>query len=182
MPSDLDDRETWRRITQGDAEAFDAFYRETAPRLLAFLRQIIGNRQGAEDVTQETFLKIWTRPDGFEPERGTLRAYVFGVGRKRAADWWRRQKPSDPVTDHAGETRTELGSLVGDAFERLPAEQRALLWLREVEGYSYAELATILDVPLGTVRSRLFAAREALRAIWQSKPHVSERKTGRGAA
>jgi RNA polymerase sigma-70 factor, ECF subfamily len=57
---------------------------------------------------------------------------------------------------------------MGDALARLPKEQRALLWLREVEGQSYAELAVILEIPIGTVRSRLFAAREALRKIWRS--------------
>ncbi len=56
--------------------------------------------------------------------------------------------------------------MIADALRRLPEEQRMLLWLREVEGQSYAELASILNIPLGTVRSRLFAARQALRAIW----------------
>jgi RNA polymerase sigma-70 factor (ECF subfamily) len=55
-----------------------------------------------------------------------------------------------------------------DAFRRLPEEQRSLLWLREVEGHSYSELAETLEIPVGTVKSRLFATREALRKIWQS--------------
>jgi RNA polymerase sigma-70 factor (ECF subfamily) len=59
---------------------------------------------------------------------------------------------------------------MADALRQLPAEQRTLLWLREVEGQSYAELASILDIPVGTVRSRLFAAREALRAVWHGAP------------
>jgi RNA polymerase sigma-70 factor (ECF subfamily) len=63
-----------------------------------------------------------------------------------------------------------MASIVGDALQRIPEEQRTLLWLREVEGQSYAELAAILDIPIGTVRSRLFAAREALRAVWHSAP------------
>jgi RNA polymerase sigma-70 factor (ECF subfamily) len=58
--------------------------------------------------------------------------------------------------------------MVTEAFGRLTLEHRTLLWLREVEGQSYEELAMILEVPLGTVRSRLFAAREALRALWCS--------------
>ena len=83
---------------------------------------------------------------------------------------WRRQKPSEEATeDRAGTSPTEIHSIVGDAFGRLPEEQRILLWLREVEGQSYAELAVTLEIPVGTVRSRLFAAREALRKIWQSK-------------
>lgn len=56
--------------------------------------------------------------------------------------------------------------MIGDALARLPEQQRMLLWLREVEGQSYEELANILEIPVGTVRSRLFAAREALRRIW----------------
>jgi RNA polymerase sigma-70 factor (ECF subfamily) len=59
---------------------------------------------------------------------------------------------------------------MAELLGQLPAEQRSLLWLREVEGQSYAELAAILNIPIGTVRSRLFAAREALRALWHSAP------------
>jgi RNA polymerase sigma-70 factor (ECF subfamily) len=162
-----DDRELWKRICRQDEDAFDAFYRENAPRLCAFVRQVVGNAQAAEDVTQETFTQIWNRPNGFDPERGSLRAYVFGIGRKRAAEWWRRQTVDEPLAaEPMGARQSEISSLIGDAFGRLDMEQRTLLWLREVEGQSYAELAAILDIPIGTVRSRLFAAREALRRIW----------------
>lgn len=163
-----DDGEIWRRICHGDAETFAAFYRDHAPRLQLFLQHMTGSRQAAEDVTQETFAQMWQRPNGYRPEQGALRAYLFGMGRKRAAEWWRKQKPSEPIADEAVRNRTGVGSLVGDAFRRLPEEQRTLLWLREVEGQSYAELAATLEIPIGTVRSRLFAAREALRAIWRS--------------
>lgn len=61
--------------------------------------------------------------------------------------------------------------MVTDALRRLAVEQRTLLWLREVEGQTYEELAMIFGVPVGTVRSRLFAAREALRALW-GKQHL----------
>ncbi|MFZ0758705.1 MAG: sigma-70 family RNA polymerase sigma factor [Candidatus Sulfotelmatobacter sp.] len=166
-----DDQELWKKISQGDADAFDRFYRENAPRLEAFLRQVVGDRQAAEDVAQETFTQIWNRPNGFQPARGTLRAYLYGIGRKRAAEWWRKQAPSNPATEEQVSVgHTETASIMGDALARLPEEQRTLLWLREVEGQSYAELAVILEIPVGTVRSRLFAAREALRRIWRSTP------------
>ncbi len=58
---------------------------------------------------------------------------------------------------------------MADALSHLDPEQRALLWLREVEGQSYEELAEILGIPVGTVKSRLFTAREELRGIWNSK-------------
>jgi len=164
-----DDQELWEKISRGNAEAFDAFYRENAARLQAFLRHVVGNPQAAEDIAQETFTQVWNRPNGFRPECGSLRAYVYGIGRKRAVEWWRKQTPreSEPGSK-AQVSHTEAASVVGDAFRRLPEEQRTLLWLREVEGQSYTELAVILEIPVGTVRSRLFAAREALRGIWHS--------------
>ena len=150
-----------------DAEAFDAVYRESAPRLRAFLRQIVGSFQAAEDLTQEIFTQLWSRPNQFEPSRGSVRAYLFGIGRHRAAEWRRRKRVEAPfMEDECTNCDLERGSAIADALEHLPEEQRTLLWLREVEGQSYAELAIILGIPVGTVRSRLFVARQALREIW----------------
>jgi RNA polymerase sigma-70 factor, ECF subfamily len=172
-----DDRELWTAIRRKDASAYDAFYRENAPRLRAFLQLIIGERQTAEDLTQETFVQIWNQPNGYDPERGALRAWLFGIGRKRAAEWWRRQRPSDPLPeDCTGVCRAEIRAMVSDVFQRLPEEHRALLWLREVEGQSYAELAVAFEIPVGTVRSRLFAAREALREAWYEQRPERERR------
>jgi RNA polymerase sigma-70 factor (ECF subfamily) len=167
----FDDGELWKKISNSDAEAFDRWYRDNAPRVRAFLRHLLGSEQAAEDVMQETFTQIWRRPRGFDAERGTLRAYLFGIARKQAAEWGRRQKPTDELTfEQAASCGIEDASMVTEAFNRLGTEQRTLLWLREVEGQSYAELAGILEIPIGTVRSRLFAAREALRAVWHGVP------------
>ncbi len=156
-------RTDWAR----DPDAFAVVYRENGPRLRAFLRQIVGSPQAAEDLTQEIFTELWSRPNGFDPTRGGLRAYLFGIARHRAAEWWRRHKPEDALLDdRCAACNPERASVMGDALHRLPKEQRMLLWLREVEGQTYAELAVILDVPVGTVRSRLFMARQALREIW----------------
>lgn len=170
-----DDREIWERVCRGDVSAFEALYREHGTRMVAFLRRVTGNQQVAEDVMQETFAQIWKRPNGFQPERGTLRAYLFGAARKRAADWWRKNGRENGTTTQRGSAlRTDTGSLIGDAFQRLPEEQQSLLWLREVEGQSYEELAAILDIPVGTVRSRLFSAREELRRVWNGATKVKE--------
>jgi RNA polymerase sigma-70 factor, ECF subfamily len=169
-----DDREIWKRITQGDERAFGDFYSRTAPRLQAFLRHLVGSQEAAEDVAQETYTAIWNRLNGYKPEIGQLQAYLYGAARKQAADWWRKQSATKrasvgDVEDISVPSQIERRSIVEDAFQRLPAEQRALLWLREVEGQSYEELAVILEIPIGTVRSRLFAAREALRRIWHGE-------------
>ncbi|HKF53148.1 MAG TPA: sigma-70 family RNA polymerase sigma factor [Candidatus Acidoferrales bacterium] len=170
-----DDRRVWECICQGDAQAFDTFYRDNAPRLQEFLRQFVGNRQVAEDLMQETFTQIWRRPNGFRPERGTLRAYLYGIGRKRAAEWWRTHGATHGSDENErAACSTETVSAVKEALEQLPEGQRTLLWLREVEGQSYAELAEIFEIPIGTVRSRLFVAREALRTIWQGPRDASK--------
>ena len=168
----VSERELWNRISKGDPEAFDGFYRECAPRLLGFLRHLVSGNQAAEDLMQNAFTEIWRRPSGLDPERGSPRAYLFGVARKQAMEWWRRHRPGDELDDKPGPAYIETSSIIADAFNRLSTEQRTILWLREVEGQSYAELAAILDVPVGTVRSRLFAAREALREIWLETPSL----------
>jgi RNA polymerase sigma-70 factor (ECF subfamily) len=165
-----DDQKLWDQIRNGDARAFDDFYRDSAPHLQTFLRQIVGNSQTAEDLVQEIFMQVWQRPNGFQPERGSLRAYIYGIGRKRAADWWRKQKAKTSIEpDQITVSSWEPTSMISDVLSLLPEEQRTLLWLREVEGLSYAELATIIEIPVGTVRSRLFSAREAARKLWQGQ-------------
>src|SRR5205807_8338210 len=100
----------------------------------------------------------------------------IGACRKRAAEGWRKQgTPTETVQDQPAECRKETASLVADALARLPQEGRSLIWLREVEGYSYAELAETLEIPIGTVRSRLFGVREELRKIWRATPQAKER-------
>lgn len=162
-----EDREIWKRICDGDISAFNGLYREYAPRLCAFLRRMTGNAQAAEDLLQETFTEFWKRPARYNPDLGSLRAWLFGIARKQAAAWWRKQEALAPEPDEPiSPCYLEISSILDDAMARLDPQLRLILWLREVEGQSYEELATVLDIPVGTVRSRLFAAREALRRIW----------------
>ncbi|MGH9786127.1 MAG: RNA polymerase sigma factor [Terriglobia bacterium] len=166
-------QELWERLSRGDAAAFEEFYRQESPRVRNFLRLYVGTPQAADDIAQEAFMQLWRSPNGFDPTRGTLKAYVFGIARKRAADWWRRQRPAGDLSAEPAQARGETTALLEDALARLAPDERGLLWLREVEGYSYDELAEILGIPLGTVKSRLFAARERLRALWLSRPRES---------
>jgi RNA polymerase sigma-70 factor, ECF subfamily len=168
-----EDRKVWKQICDGDVAAFHALYREQAPRLFAFVRRMTGNTHAAEDILQETFAEFWKRPARYNPDFGSLRAWLFGIARKQVSAWWRKQEtvPTD-TEEPATPSYVEISSILQDAMDRLPHQQRLLLWLREVEGQSYEELAGILDVPLGTIRSRLFAAREALRKVWHGElPH-----------
>lgn len=154
----------WLRV--GNREAFERFYRDHAAALLKFLCRSLGDPKAAEDVAHEAFLQLWQHPNGFDPARGSLRAYLFGIAAKRAADWWRRRPYNVPPQLTRPDREDNLPLLLADALDKVDPEKRALLWLREVEGYSYQELAEMLAIPVGTVRSRLFAAREQLRRVW----------------
>lgn len=147
------------------ASAFDHAYREHGPRVRNFLRLFLGNAAAADDLTQETFLHLWKQPASFDARRGAIKSYLLGIARKKAADWWRHNK-SDPAAAAEQAYAASNASAVTDALNRLPEELRTVLWLREVEGYSYRELAEILKIPVGTVRSRLHASRKQLRTIW----------------
>ena len=126
------------------------------------------DRSAADDLTQETFLHLWRRPSAFNPVCGSIKAYLLGIARKKAAGWWRRNRPHLPEPPATARAETEPVA-IRQALEQLPADLRTVLWLREVEGYSYDELAKILKIPTGTVRSRLHSARQQLRKIWMEE-------------
>jgi len=168
------DQTLWQGIVNGERAAFDALFRLYSAQLRLFLRRYTGCPDAADDVAQETFLQLWRRHNGFDPARGTLKQYLFGIARKQAAHHRNGCPPPEAelATEPEGQSATEAVAAedrtadLNEALVRLEPEERALLWLREVEGYSYAEMSEILGVPLGTVKSKLFSARAALRHVW----------------
>jgi RNA polymerase sigma-70 factor (ECF subfamily) len=148
--------------------AFERLYEEQGSPVRSFLRLAMGNSSVADDLTQETFLQLWRRRGAIDPGRGGAKAYLLGIARKKAADWWRRNKARAAVGSEAAIASSD-GLAIRDAMNQLPEESREVLWLREVEGYSYEELAEILKIPIGTVRSRLHAARRQLRSVWMKE-------------
>ena len=165
-----DDQTLWQGIVKGERVAFDALFRLYSAPLRLFLRRYTGCPDAADDVAQETFLQLWRRHNGFDPARGTLKQYLFGIARKQAAHQRQEGPPAqaEARTEVVTETAAaeERTSDLNEALQRLEPEERTLLWLREVEGYSYAEMSNILGMPLGTVKSKLFSARAALRQVW----------------
>jgi RNA polymerase sigma-70 factor (ECF subfamily) len=148
---------------------FEQAYRDHYSRIRSFLRVYLGNTAAVDDLAQDTFLQLWLRPQAFDPTRASLRTYLLGIARKKAADFWRK---SGRDTGTRAERRTNSEGEVltmQDALSRMETDLRNVLWLREAEGYSYEELSRIFDIPIGTVRSRLYAAREQLRKIWITK-------------
>ena len=160
------DQTLWQGIVNGERAAFDTLFRLYSAPLRLFLRRYTGCSETADDVAQETFLQLWKRHNGFDPARGTLKQYLFGIARRQAAHRHKELPPAGAGAAADPLTPPDQTADLNEALARLEAEERALLWLREVEGYSYAEMSDILGVPLGTVKSKLFSARAALRQVW----------------
>lgn len=147
------------------------------PRLGRFARSLAGDVAGADDLVQATLERALRRWDT-RREDDALQAWLFSIlyrqfidERRRAARWQRVVAlfgPQQAATSPSAE-RVHEGRALLSAFAQLPAEQRALLMLITVEGFSYSEAADALGLPIGTVMSRLSRARERLRAMDEGK-------------
>jgi RNA polymerase sigma-70 factor, ECF subfamily len=172
------------RARRGDARAFEQLAREIERPLYRHAARMLGH-DDAEDAVQDALLSAWKSLGSFE---GTsFRAWVFRIVTNRALDKLRARKrrpelPLEPPTEadeSAGWAEPvaagpELADLAGDrealrvveeALATLPAEQRAVLLLRDVEGFAYEEIATITSSEVGTVKSRIHRGRLAVRNI-----------------
>lgn len=153
---------------------------ELIPRLRRFARGLTGDPERADDLVQDTLERAWTRAHLWRRERGELRSWLFTILRnldrndRRSAQ--RRPGVSTANTEELAqpidEDATDAVFLaeVRGAVARLPREQREVILLVAVEQCSYAETAAILDVPMGTVMSRLSRARERLRTEMGEHP------------
>ncbi|MFJ4195850.1 RNA polymerase sigma factor [Pseudomonas sp. NPDC089534] len=150
----------------------DEQLREIIPRLRRFALSLTHNASSADDLVQaslERALSGWRdkRPDG------DLRAWLFAILYRQFLDAHRRSRRYARMLEfftgrddaEPSVERTVIARSTLQAFDRLPAEQRALLLMVSVEGLSYKEAAEVLDVPIGTVMSRLSRARQALRQL-----------------
>ncbi|HEX6499300.1 MAG TPA: sigma-70 family RNA polymerase sigma factor [Micromonosporaceae bacterium] len=138
------------------------------------LRLSGGDHQRAEDVVQETMLRAWRHPDALDPERGSVRAWLFTTARNISIDSWRRRSvrvaevvtdtpPEPPGTDET--ERAVEGWLIADALARLSREHRDVIVQCFYYGRSVAEAAALLGIPPGTVKSRTHYALRSLRLV-----------------
>jgi RNA polymerase sigma-70 factor (ECF subfamily) len=150
------------------------------PRLRRYARALTGNRDAAEDLTQDTLERAWTKRalwrSGAGDPAGSLRAWLFAVMHNVFVNTIRRMKTTESL-DVAGDSAAEMvatnasaetGAVVRDiqqALRRLPDDQREVILLVGLEQLSYAEAGFALEVPIGTVMSRLSRGRERLRQL-----------------
>ena len=177
-----DDSELVRRCLDGRRDAFDALMARHYRGVYNLVYRMLGNAQDASDLTQEIFLRIYTRLHTFQQGRSFL-TWVRRVAANLCIDHLRRGRIPDASLDQrlesgAQHADTSAGGSPADALQmaensrrvlaavqRLPARQRAVLVLRHIEGMKLQEIADTLRAPLGTVKTLLFRGRQAVREM-----------------
>jgi len=161
------DRGVIARIRVGDQVAFAGAYDQYAALVHGVAARLAGP-DSAADITQEVFVHLWTRPDRFDPDRGTLRTYLALMARRRAIDVLRsRGRVAEKEAAAAREAPTKVPNIdeaalamiasekVRAALDTLPPEQRRAIDLAYMEGLTFRQVAVRTNVPEGTAKSRL---------------------------
>lgn len=174
-------RETsWlKRIRKGDKYAGERFVTEHYPRVYRFLRYLTGNVDTAEDLTQQTFAKAWQALDGFKGE-AKLATWLHRIAYHEYTHWLRDRKPTVSL-DAAAELAHFIGIqefatlVLPRALEQLSPEMRETFLLYHIQELSVPEVAKVLEIAPGTVKSRLFTARQRLRELLQETEPSAEK-------
>ena len=175
-----DDTALLRRIGRGDEDAMAEFYREHGRVVLAHVLLVVGERVLAEEIVQDTMLAVWQGAGSFRGE-SSVRSWVIGIARRQTRDRLRGprlrladdtfladQPSSGPGPEVTALDRAELAEVKG-AIRDLAPPHREVLGLVFAAGLSLPEVASVLAIPVGTVKSRLTSARTALSRILNEK-------------
>ena len=166
--SDLDDAALVAAVAQSDQRALEELYERHGAALYGLARRVLVDADRAEEVVQEVFLRLWNEPERFEPARGALRSFLYrqvhsrSVERIRSEEARRRREerhdrealPSDYDVE-AEAWQLIRSELVKDALARLSEGEREAITLAYFGGRTYREVAEQLDLPEGTVKSRI---------------------------
>ncbi len=182
---DPDDAELVRRVLAQDADAFGTLVERYRVRLYRFVERYTNDPEDARDVTQEVFLKVHAALDSYDPKY-KFSTWLFRIAGNAAIDHLRRRKvrplPLELPRDDEGDSRTSdpretrpdpfedlsrrrLRDALAAAIARLPDDYRELISLRHYGEMPYEEIAELKGMPLGTVKNKLFRARQALRDL-----------------
>ena len=166
------------RLVDGDEAALREAYRTHSPAVFGLAARVLANEGMAEDVTQDVFVRLWERPERFDPSRGTLRSFLLSMTHSRAVERVRYeeamrrrhhtelQRPAPaPETDPAGMlTDRDSAAAVRRALGCLQPNERVPIELAYYEGLSYREVALRLEEPEGTVKYRIRTGMQKMRA------------------
>jgi RNA polymerase sigma-70 factor (ECF subfamily) len=179
------ERSLVRRLCEGDETALGELYDGYGPFVFGLALRVVRDRSAADDIAQDVFVQMWQQPERFDPTRGSLRSFLATVTHRRAIDHVRREEAR-----RRRETNSVVGEItpyvearlehddrteaVREAVAALPNAQREALELAYYHGYTYRRVATLLDIPEGTAKSRLRLAiariAKVLRPVVQESP------------
>jgi RNA polymerase sigma-70 factor (ECF subfamily) len=196
---DCSDEDLLIRFTKGQSEAFGILVRRYERELYGYLRRYLGDASLAEDVFQNTFLQLYVKSNQYEPGR-PVRPWLYTIATNQAIDALRRNSRHQALSldqgrdeQANGDVRSLLEALesrgpgpvdlahsqemrerIRASVERLPEFLRQVLLLAYYQGLKYREIADILGIPVGTVKSRLHAALVKLQEVWAESPSLYE--------
>ncbi|WP_404390246.1 ECF RNA polymerase sigma factor SigK [Humibacillus xanthopallidus] len=168
-PARIDLERLLRRSAAGDEDAFAQLYDAVSSRLYGLVRRVVRDPAQSEEVAQEVFLDIWRHSARFDPTRGSALSWMLTIAHRKAVDRVRSAEAARHRDDNYGTTNQDVthDSTSEAVVERLDAErvhralatlteaQRQALELAYLSGYTHTEVATMLDLPLGTAKTRI---------------------------
>ncbi len=173
------DADLAQRLKNRDADALAELYDRYGKLIYYLIYRIVGNASAAEDLVQESFLRVWNSIQNYDPARGPLARWMVSVARNRAIDYLRSWEGrmaqgmlpihewDEPTTADNLEKKllaTDAGKSLENALKKLTVQQRQILNLAYVEGLTQSEIAELLQRPLGTIKTWVRAALQVLRA------------------
>lgn len=182
---DSTDHELLARIAEKDTSAFDTFYARHSAQVFGLLVRILGNRAEAEDVLQEAFWQVWQQAHRYDQTRGCPAVWIAVVARTRGLDRLRQRRRASASTASTVTTngtdytftlcsstdptlpveRDETAQRLRRALDQVPSEQRQLIHLAFYDGLTHQQLAEHLELPLGTVKTRIRLGMQRLRIL-----------------
>jgi len=173
------DNQLIAQVARGDIAAYEILYDRYSPSVMGLAMKITGDRALAEEVVQETFWRVWSKADLFQPQRGAFTNWFYGIARNLSVDMLRRQRAQgrpvnemEQIIEQAADPSPDVPEAawlnsrrqqMRAAIETLPAEQRAVIEMAYFRGMTRQEIANATGEPLGTIHTRARLALQKLR-------------------
>ena len=179
----LADEDLISLVEAADAEAFATLYDRHSRAAFSLAYRMMGERQAAEDLAQDAFLKVWRSASSYRAERGSVRTWILSIVHNRGIDQLRTQASrrrtqdkieasaprSQPSEAFAETWRNSQRDQVREALNTLPPEQLTILELAYFSGYTHVEISDLLRLPLGTVKGRMRLGLKKIRDYFESR-------------
>ena len=179
----LADEDLISLVEASDAEAFSTLYDRHSRAAFSLAHRMMGERQAAEDLAQDAFIKVWRGAGSYRAERGSVRTWILSIVHNRGIDHLRslasRRRTQDKIEASAprsqpseafAETwRNSQRDQVREALNTLPKEQLKILELAYFSGYTHVEIAELMGLPLGTVKGRMRLGLKKIRSYFESR-------------